>query len=205
MNDKDWVVYLIRCSDGSLYCGITNNLQKRLKEHDSGKGAKYTRSRRPVELVAASSKMSKSDALKFEYRVKQLPSGKKDIQLIEGEEEAMKIKKELDKVSKEMQTITRMLAKLVVDADQLQKAKPKASKTKAVKKAPAKKSTVRTAAKTSAADTVLGIIKKSKKGIDTGTLMQKTGYDKKKIYNIVFKLKKLSKIKSAEKGLYLLA
>ena len=205
MNDKDWVVYLIRCSDGSLYCGITNNLQKRLKEHDSGKGAKYTRSRRPVELVAASSKMSKSDALKFEYRVKQLPSGKKVIQLIEGEEEAMKIKKELDKVSKEMQTITRMLAKLVVDADQLQKAKPKASKTKAVKKAPAKKSTVRTAAKTSAADTVLGIIKKSKKGIDTGTLMQKTGYDKKKIYNIVFKLKKLSKIKSAEKGLYLLA
>ena len=77
MENRDWAVYLLRCSDGSLYCGITNNLQKRLAEHDSGKGAKYTRSRRPVELVAVSSKMSKSDALKFEYRVKQLPSGLK--------------------------------------------------------------------------------------------------------------------------------
>jgi len=49
----------------------------------------------------------------------------------------------------------------------------------------------------------LGIIKRSKNGVDTGTLMQKTGYNKKKIYNIVYKLKKLNRIKSGKKGLYL--
>lgn len=199
MESREWIVYLIRCSDESLYCGITNNLKKRLTEHDSGKGAKYTKSRGPVELVAASSKMSKSDALKFEYRIKQLPSGKKIIELIEGKEETMNIKKELDKVSKEMQTLTRNLARLIVDTDRLEKAKLKATKPKAVKKAPAKRSVA------TAADTVLGVIKRSKKGVDTATLMQKTGYDKKKVYNIVFKLKKQGKIKSEGKGLYLLA
>jgi len=199
MESREWIVYLIRCSDESLYCGITNNLKKRLTEHDSGKGAKYTKSRGPVELVAASSKMSKSDALKFEYRIKQLPSGKKIIELIEGKEETMNIKKELDKVSKEMQTLTRMLARLIVDTDRLEKAKSDAVKSKAVKKAPAKRSVA------TAADTVLGVIKRSKKGVDTATLMQKTGYDKKKVYNIVFKLRKQGKIKSEGKGLYLLA
>lgn len=199
MESREWIVYLIRCSDESLYCGITNNLKKRLTEHDSGKGAKYTKSRGPVELVAASSKMSKSDALKFEYRIKQLPSGKKIIELIEGKEETMNIKKELYKVSKEMQTLTRNLARLIVDTDRLEKAKLKATKPKAVKKAPAKRSVA------TAADTVLGVIKRSKKGVDTATLMQKTGYDKKKVYNIVFKLKKQGKIKSEGKGLYLLA
>lgn len=199
MESREWIVYLIRCSDESLYCGITNNLKKRLTEHDSGKGAKYTKSRGPVELVAASSKMSKSDALKFEYRIKQLPSGKKIIELIEGKEETMNIKKELYKVSKEMQTLTRNLARLIVDTDRLEKAKLKATKPKAVKKAPAKRSVA------TAADTVLGVIKRSKKGVDTATLMQKTGYDKKKVYNIVFKLKRQGKIKSEGKGLYLLA
>ena len=71
---RKWVVYLIRCSDESLYCGITNNLKNRLAAHNSGKGAKYTRSRRPVELVGYSSKMTKSDALKLEYRIKQVPA-----------------------------------------------------------------------------------------------------------------------------------
>jgi putative endonuclease len=84
MENRDWVVYLIHCADRSLYCGITNDLKKRLTEHDAGKGAKYTRSRRPVELVAVSPKMSKSDALKFEYRIKKLPSGRKIIELTTG-------------------------------------------------------------------------------------------------------------------------
>ena len=115
MGNRDWVVYLIRCADKSLYCGITNNLEKRLAEHGSGKGAKYTRSRRPVELVADSSKMSKSDALKFEYRIKQLPSGKKIIELIEdaGETETA-IKKELDKVGKEIRALAKKVEKLIV-------------------------------------------------------------------------------------------
>ncbi len=82
MNKKQWVVYLVRCSDESLYCGITNNLQNRFIAHNSGRGAKYTRSRRPVELVGASSAMTKSDALKLEYRVKHVPAGSKYYELI---------------------------------------------------------------------------------------------------------------------------
>ncbi|MBW2514210.1 MAG: GIY-YIG nuclease family protein [Deltaproteobacteria bacterium] len=77
MNRQEWVVYLVRCSDGSLYCGITNNLQHRLSAHNLGGGAKYTRSRRPVVLVGVSAEMSKSDALKLEHRVKRLPAEKK--------------------------------------------------------------------------------------------------------------------------------
>lgn len=74
---KNWQVYLLKCADHSLYCGITNNLEVRIDVHNAGKGAKYTRGRRPVELVAATAKMTKSDALKFEIRIKKLPAGKK--------------------------------------------------------------------------------------------------------------------------------
>ena len=77
----NWVVYLVRCSDKSLYCGITNNLKKRLEAHNLGKGAKYTRSRTPVELFGTSSKMTKSDALKLEHRVKMTPVNRKRIEL----------------------------------------------------------------------------------------------------------------------------
>ena len=82
MVTKKWIVYLIRCSDESLYCGITNNLKNRLIAHNSGKGAKYTRSRRPVELVGTSSAMTKSDALKLEYRIKRVPADSKYYELI---------------------------------------------------------------------------------------------------------------------------
>ncbi len=82
MDKRLWVVYLIRCSDESLYCGITNDLKNRLIAHNSGRGAKYTRSRRPFELVGASSAMTKSDALKLEYRVKHVPAGSKYINLL---------------------------------------------------------------------------------------------------------------------------
>jgi len=81
MDKRQWVVYLVRCSDESLYCGITNNLKNRLIAHNSGRGSKYTRSRRPVELVGASFAMTKSDALKLEYRVKQEPAGSKYYEL----------------------------------------------------------------------------------------------------------------------------
>ena len=81
MSEKRWVVYLVRCSDRSLYCGISNDLQSRLQEHNSGLGAKYTRSRRPVELVCTSHAMTRSDALKLEYRIKQLRADKKIFEL----------------------------------------------------------------------------------------------------------------------------
>ena len=77
MREKRWVVYLLRCSDNSLYCGISNNLAARLAEHNSGKGAKYTRSRRPVALAAAGPEMTKSEALKLEHKIKQLPADQK--------------------------------------------------------------------------------------------------------------------------------
>lgn len=86
MDNKHWVVYLIQCSDNSLYCGMTNNLKKRFEAHNSGKGAKYTRSRLPLELVGASPQMTKSNALKLEYRIKQAPANEKIKKLIKGEE-----------------------------------------------------------------------------------------------------------------------
>ncbi|MBT8407113.1 MAG: GIY-YIG nuclease family protein [Deltaproteobacteria bacterium] len=69
MNENNWIVYLLRCSDNSLYCWISNGLKSRLINHNSGKGAKYTRSRKPVESVGASHEMTKSEALKLEYRI----------------------------------------------------------------------------------------------------------------------------------------
>ena len=83
----NWVVYLLRCADGSLYCGVTNDLKKRLRVHNLGKGAKYTRSRTPVELVATSQKMAKDDAFRFEYRIKQLPVAMKVTELKSGQPE----------------------------------------------------------------------------------------------------------------------
>jgi putative endonuclease len=127
MNKRKWVVYLIRCSDESLYCGITNNLKNRLTVHNSGKGAKYTRSRRPLELIGASLKMTKSDALKLEYRIKQVPSGKKIFELIKGEDkETINLKKNLQAVIRELNKIAKNVDKLIIDLDKLEKAKAKA-------------------------------------------------------------------------------
>lgn len=65
-----WFVYLVRCSDNSLYCGMTNNLKGRLKEHNAGYGAKYVRSRRPIKLVYSETVADKSSALKREAEIK---------------------------------------------------------------------------------------------------------------------------------------
>ena len=68
-----WSVYLVECKDGSFYCGISNNVPKRIKKHNSGKGAKYTRGRGPVVLMCSAECESKSAALKLEAAVKRLP------------------------------------------------------------------------------------------------------------------------------------
>jgi putative endonuclease len=81
MSAGQWVVYLVRCSDNSLYCGVTNDLDSRLVAHNSGRGAKYTKSRRPVKLVSVSQKMSKSEAFKLEHRIKRIPSRRKLMEL----------------------------------------------------------------------------------------------------------------------------
>jgi putative endonuclease len=85
MNKNNWVVYLLRCSDNSLYCGVSNNIKKRVIEHNSGMGAKYTRSHRPVVLVGTSRDMTKGEALKLEYQIKQLPADKKIAELEKGD------------------------------------------------------------------------------------------------------------------------
>lgn len=64
--------YMLRCRDGSLYTGWTNDLEKRVDEHNKGKGAKYTRTRRPVELVYYEEFATKQEAMKREYAIKQL-------------------------------------------------------------------------------------------------------------------------------------
>jgi len=69
----NYYVYFLRCKDNSLYCGYTNNLEKRLNEHNySNLGAKYTRQKRPVHLVYYETFTNKSDALKREIEIKKL-------------------------------------------------------------------------------------------------------------------------------------
>lgn len=74
---QKWYVYILKCSDGTLYTGITNNLEKRIKKHNEGKGAKYTRGRGPVALVKSFTLNSKSEALKLERKIKNLPKEEK--------------------------------------------------------------------------------------------------------------------------------
>ena len=64
--------YILKCADETLYCGWTNNLEKRLKAHNEGKGAKYTRSRLPVELMYFEEFETSAEAQRREYQIKQL-------------------------------------------------------------------------------------------------------------------------------------
>lgn len=82
--EKDWFVYLMRCADGSLYTGVTTDLTRRLAEHNEGAaGARYTRARRPVELVWHERAASRSHACKREAAIKKLPRAAK-LALIPG-------------------------------------------------------------------------------------------------------------------------
>jgi putative endonuclease len=78
-----WCCYLLRCADDTLYCGITNDLDKRLAAHNAGIASKYTRTRGPVELAWAEPCADKSAALKREMAIKQLPRAGK-LALIEA-------------------------------------------------------------------------------------------------------------------------
>ena len=70
-------VYLLRCADGSLYCGWTTDVERRLTAHRAGTGSRYTRSRLPVELAAAFPVADRSAALREEARIKRLPRAAK--------------------------------------------------------------------------------------------------------------------------------
>lgn len=72
-----WCCYLLRCADDTLYCGITNDLDKRLLAHNAGEGAKYTRGRVPVRLLYRENCADKSAALKREIQIKRLSRAEK--------------------------------------------------------------------------------------------------------------------------------
>jgi len=80
---QDWFFYMVRCRDGSLYSGITVDVEKRLREHNNGTGAKYTAARRPVALVYCEKLGSVSEARKREAQVKRLSKARKEL-LIHG-------------------------------------------------------------------------------------------------------------------------
>lgn len=69
MENKTWYLYIVECRDGTLYTGITDDIPRRIERHNSGKGAKYTRSRGPVQLRYQEECGSRSDASKREYEV----------------------------------------------------------------------------------------------------------------------------------------
>jgi putative endonuclease len=75
---SDWVVYILECSDKTLYTGITNNVEKRIEQHNHGQeAAKYTRARRPVKCVYQEAHANRSEATKREFAIKQLTRARK--------------------------------------------------------------------------------------------------------------------------------
>ena len=76
-NCMPWFVYILECKDGKLYTGITNNLERRIKSHNSGNGCRFTKYRTPVKLLYSEDCLTKPDALKREARIKDLPREKK--------------------------------------------------------------------------------------------------------------------------------
>ena len=78
MKNKNWFVYMLECSDGTIYTGITTDLKRRLYEHNhTTKGAKYTRIRRPVKLVWSRQSENRKTAMQEERKIKKLPKKKK--------------------------------------------------------------------------------------------------------------------------------
>lgn len=78
MENKNHYFYVLKCKDGSYYAGYTNDLQKRVKTHNDGKGAKYTRGRLPVTVIYYEEFQTKQEAMKAEYAFKQLNRKKKE-------------------------------------------------------------------------------------------------------------------------------
>lgn len=73
-----WIWYVLRCADGSLYCGITTDLPRRLEQHNSGRGSKYVRSRSPAVVVVSEEVGERSEALKRERAFKGLSKSRKE-------------------------------------------------------------------------------------------------------------------------------
>lgn len=93
-NKKKHYTYILRCSDGTYYTGYTDHLERRVKVHNEGKGAKYTRGRLPVELIYYEEFETKTDAMKREWKLKQLDRRSKE-QLISEKKELLYVGKNL--------------------------------------------------------------------------------------------------------------
>ncbi len=76
---KQWILYILKCHDGSLYTGITNDLARRLKQHSEGTASRYTRSRLPVRILFQEPCRGKSEALRKEYAMKALTRKQKEL------------------------------------------------------------------------------------------------------------------------------
>lgn len=74
---KPWFVYMVRCSDGTLYTGVTVDVEDRVKTHNAGKGAKYTRARLPVKLIWSEKVEAESEAKRREFEIKQMRRAEK--------------------------------------------------------------------------------------------------------------------------------
>ena len=74
---KSWFVYILQCSDNTLYCGVTTDLDRRIGEHNDGTASKYTRSRRPVTLVGFAAFPDRGTAQRVEHAVKKRPAEEK--------------------------------------------------------------------------------------------------------------------------------
>ena len=79
-----WHIYLLECTDGSFYAGIATDVERRFAEHLCGKGARYTRSHKPLRLLASRPVGSRAQALQAEIAIKRLPKGKKLAALLAG-------------------------------------------------------------------------------------------------------------------------
>jgi len=91
--EKEWedmnYTYILKCSDETLYTGWTNDLEKRINAHNAGKGAKYTKNRRPVELAYYEEFATKEEAMSREYAIKQLTRRKKEELIKKGDRKSV--------------------------------------------------------------------------------------------------------------------
>ncbi|MCD5326083.1 MULTISPECIES: GIY-YIG nuclease family protein [Pontibacillus] len=99
MENNEHTVYMLRCKDNTIYTGYTNHLENRLRMHEEGKGAKYTRGRGPFTLLYCASFSSKREALREEYRIKQLTRIQKE-RLINSDQKGMADHEDSKKLSK---------------------------------------------------------------------------------------------------------
>ena len=121
----------------------------------------------------------------------------------EKEKNTMTIAQDLKALNKDIQSLAKTLDRLTKAVEKENKSKAKPTKKIAAKKAPAKKASARKAAAPTATDEILKIIRRSKKGVDAPTLIKKTGFNQKKVRNILFRTYKQGRIKRVEKGIYI--